>query len=59
MQPDRERLGTPPELETDDDDLKQSGVYRRNRRIRGVAWVVIVALILTAGGSTLLSLLFG
>jgi len=32
---------------------------RRNRRIRVVAWVTIIALILLGGGSTLLSLLFG
>jgi hypothetical protein len=32
---------------------------RRNRRIRIIAWVTIVALILLGGGSTLLSLLFG
>lgn len=32
---------------------------RRNRRIRVVSWVVIVALILGGGGATVLTLLFG
>jgi hypothetical protein len=32
---------------------------RRNRRIRVVAWTVIVALILGGGGATVLTLLFG
>lgn len=32
---------------------------RRNRRIRVVAWVTIISLILVGGGSTVLSLLFG
>ncbi len=32
---------------------------RRNRRIRIVAWTVIIALILGGGGSTVISLLFG
>lgn len=32
---------------------------RRNRRIRAVAWVVIGALLVTGGGATVLSLLFG
>lgn len=32
---------------------------QRQRRIRIVAWVVIVALILVGGGATVLSLLFG
>lgn len=32
---------------------------RRNRRIRIVAWVVIIALILGGGGATVLTLLFG
>ena len=32
---------------------------RRTRRMRIVAWVTIVALILIGGGSTVLSLLFG
>ncbi|MFF7291031.1 hypothetical protein ACFY9N_00725 [Microbacterium sp. NPDC008134] len=32
---------------------------RRNRRIRIVSWVVIVALILGGGGATVLTLLFG
>ncbi|MGI6879889.1 hypothetical protein [Microbacterium sp. gxy059] len=58
MDPERERLDIPPELEERDDDMRQSRVYRRNRRIRGTAWIVIVALILAAGGSTLLTLLF-
>lgn len=32
---------------------------RRNRRIRAVAWVAIISLILVGGGATVLSLLFG
>lgn len=32
---------------------------RRNRRIRVVAWTVIVALILGGGGATVLTLLLG
>lgn len=32
---------------------------RRTRRMRIVAWVTIVSLILIGGGSTVLSLLFG
>ncbi|MDQ4215093.1 hypothetical protein [Microbacterium capsulatum] len=32
---------------------------RRQRRIRITAWVVIVALILVGGGSTVLAVLFG
>jgi hypothetical protein len=32
---------------------------RRQRRIKITAWVVIVALILTAGGATVFALLFG
>jgi hypothetical protein len=32
---------------------------RRQRRIKMTAWVVIVALILVAGGATVLALLFG
>ncbi|MBO0981206.1 hypothetical protein [Microbacterium sp. SD291] len=32
---------------------------RRNRRIRVVAWTVIIALILGGGGATVLTLLLG
>ncbi|WP_169797703.1 hypothetical protein [Microbacterium resistens] len=32
---------------------------RRNRRIRVVAWVTIVSLILVGGGATTLAVLFG
>jgi len=41
-----------------DDDLS---IYsdRRQRRIRVTAWVVIVALILVGGGSSLLAVLLG
>ncbi|WP_301538710.1 hypothetical protein [Microbacterium sp. SYP-A9085] len=42
----------------DDEDLSLLG-DRRQRRIKVVAWVVIVALILVAGGATVLALLFG
>ncbi|GAA1537935.1 hypothetical protein HD600_001336 [Microbacterium ginsengiterrae] len=43
------------ELSEDYGDLGE----RRNRRIRVIAWVTIVAMILVGGGSTVLSLLFG
>lgn len=32
---------------------------RRNRRIRIVAWVTIISMILVGGGATVLTLLFG
>lgn len=32
---------------------------RRNRRIRVVAWTVIISMILVGGGATVLTLLFG
>lgn len=43
---------------TDDDEY---GAYSetRQRRIKVVAWVVIVALILVGGGATVIALLFG
>lgn len=31
----------------------------RQRRVKVVAWVVIIALLLVAGGATVLALLFG
>lgn len=34
-------------------------VERRNRRIRVVAWTVIVSMILVGGGATVITLLFG
>jgi hypothetical protein len=46
------------ELSRPDDDYGDLG-ERRNRRIRVVAWTVIVALILGGGGATVLTLLFG
>ncbi|MER7446255.1 hypothetical protein [Microbacterium sp. NPDC097977] len=53
--PDRARpdASGPAELSEDYGDLGE----RRNRRIRLVAWTVIVALILGGGGATVLSLL--
>jgi len=42
-----------------DDDEYGSLSERRQRRIKITAWVVIVALILTAGGATVFALLFG
>jgi len=48
----------PPELEFADTDADPR-IERRNRRIRGVAWVVVAALIIGGGGSTILLLLFG
>lgn len=42
----------------DDDEY---GVYSeaRQRRIKTVAWIVIISLILVGGGATVLALLFG
>ena len=42
---------------SDDDTNVYSGT--RQRRIKIVAWVVIVSLILVGGGATVLALLFG
>ncbi|GAA3933951.1 hypothetical protein [Microbacterium soli] len=41
------------------DDADYSDFERRNRRIRLTAWVTIIALIVTGGGATLLTLFFG
>ena len=41
-----------------DEDYGRLG-ERRTRRMRVIAWVTIVSLILIGGGSTVLSLLFG
>ncbi|WP_417563104.1 hypothetical protein [Microbacterium sp.] len=41
------------------DDEYSEYSERRQHRIKVIAWVVIVALILVAGGATVLSLLFG
>ncbi|WP_200903855.1 hypothetical protein [Microbacterium sp. GCS4] len=46
------------ELSRPDDDYGDLG-ERRNRRIRVIAWVVIVALILGGGGATLVTLILG
>ncbi|GAB3597946.1 hypothetical protein [Microbacterium tumbae] len=46
------------DLDQLDDDYGDLG-ERRNRRIRIVAWVTIIALILGGGGATVLSLLLG
>lgn len=46
------------ELEPDDDEPSVS-LDRRNRRVRTVAWVAIVALLVTGGGASLFALLFG
>ncbi len=54
---DHERMSSPPELYEGDDDY--SRLARRNRRIRGVAWVVVISLIIAGGGSTILLTLFG
>lgn len=53
-EPDRPVSGRP-EPSEDYGDLGE----RRNRRIRIVAWATIIALILTGGGATVLTLLFG
>lgn len=44
-------------MEELDEDYGRLG--RRNRRMRVVAWVTIVSLILLGGGSTVLTLIFG
>lgn len=44
---------------TDDDDDYGPYAQTRQRRIRVVAWVVIVSLILVGGGATVISLLLG
>ncbi|TQK17990.1 hypothetical protein FBY40_0473 [Microbacterium sp. SLBN-154] len=43
---------------SDDDDFAMYSDARQ-RRIKAVAWVVILSLILVGGGATVLSLLFG
>ncbi|GAA1703824.1 hypothetical protein GCM10009808_22130 [Microbacterium sediminicola] len=42
-----------------DDDEYSAYSETRQRRIKVVAWVVIVSLILVGGGATVISLLFG
>ncbi|MBQ9916513.1 MAG: hypothetical protein IJO71_04840 [Microbacterium sp.] len=44
---------------TDHDDDMAGFDARRQRRIRITAWVVIGALVITGGGATVLSLIFG
>lgn len=46
------------ELSRPDDDYGDLG-EKRNRRLRIVAWTVIVALILGGGGATVLTLILG
>lgn len=46
------------ELSRPDDDYGDLG-EKRNRRMRIVAWTVIVALILGGGGATVLTLILG
>lgn len=53
---DHERMSSPPELDADDD---YGRLHRRNRRIRAVAWAVVISLIVAGGGSTVLLALFG
>ena len=43
---------------SDDDDTALYGETRQ-RRIRVVAWVVIISLVLVGGGATVVSLLLG
>lgn len=43
---------------TDDEEMDEFAGLRQ-RRVKIVAWVVIAALILTGGGATVFSLLFG
>ena len=40
------------------DDLESYG-DKRQKRVRVVAWVVIIALLVTGGGATVLALIFG
>ncbi|MDI9892543.1 hypothetical protein ACF044_07555 [Microbacterium sp. NPDC016588] len=44
---------------TDHDDDMAGFDARRQRRVRITAWVVIGALVITGGGATVLSLIFG
>ncbi|QKJ18031.1 hypothetical protein [Microbacterium hominis] len=44
---------------TTDDDEYRGFNDTRQRRVKVVAWVVIVALILVGGGATVFALLFG
>lgn len=48
-------------MNTKREDEEDLSVYseRRQKRIRVVAWVTIVSLILVGGGATVLTLLFG
>lgn len=43
---------------TNDDDMSVFD-ERRQRRVKVTAWVVIAALVLTGGGATVLTLIFG
>lgn len=43
---------------SDDDDYTAFDTARQ-RRVKIIAWVVIVALILVGGGATVIALLFG
>lgn len=48
----------PPELEfADDGDDARSD--RRQGRVRMVAWIAIIAMVVAGGGATVLTLLFG
>ena len=53
--PELRRESVRPEPSEDYGDLGE----RRNRRIRIVAWTVIVALILGGGGATVITILLG
>lgn len=53
--PEPRRDAGRPELSEDYGDLGE----RRNRRIRVVAWTVIIALILGGGGATVITLILG
>jgi hypothetical protein len=43
---------------TNDDDMSVFD-EKRQRRVKVTAWVVIAALVLTGGGATVLTLIFG
>lgn len=54
-------MNSTPDASTDSENAEDLSIYstRRQRRIRVTAWVVIVALILVGGGSTVLTVLLG
>ena len=45
-------------MDSQDDDLDGYDTFRQ-RRVKVVAWVVIISLVLAGGGATVFALLFG